>query len=280
MITLTPERSIAIQNSIGADIIMQLDDVVASTTTGPRVEEAMHRTVRWLDRCVEAHEKPNEQSVYPIVQGGLDPDLRRRCALDLVKRDCPGYAIGGLSGGEEKDCFWRMVKLSCDVLPPCKPRYVMGVGYAVDLLACAALGADMFDCVFPTRTARFGTALIHRYPGLLHLQKPAMADDFTPIDAECTCPICSLSSDVRCTRAYLRLLRSIRSSNAGRLLSLHNLHFQRQLMCDARLAILEHRFPQFLADYMFTYFAGCGSYPTWLVNALHSVHIELRPLST
>jgi len=150
---LTPERSIEIQNAIGADIIMQLDDVVSSTVSGPRVKEAMFRTTRWLDRCLKAHKKPESQNLFPIVQGGLDLELRRESAKQLMERDVAGFAIGGLSGGEEKDDFWKMVHLSTDLLPKEKPRYLMGVGFAADLVVCCALGVDMFDCVFPTRTA-------------------------------------------------------------------------------------------------------------------------------
>ncbi|KAB2609702.1 queuine tRNA-ribosyltransferase-like, partial [Pyrus ussuriensis x Pyrus communis] len=143
---LTPEESIQIQNRIGADIIMALDDVVKTTTTGPRVEEAMYRTIRWIDRCIEAHKRPTEQNLFGIVQGGLDPVL--------------SYAIGGLAGGESKDSFWRVVAQCTAALPEEKPRYVMGVGYPLDIVVCSALGADMYDCVYPTRTARFGTALV------------------------------------------------------------------------------------------------------------------------
>ncbi|XP_033103791.1 queuine tRNA-ribosyltransferase catalytic subunit 1-like [Anneissia japonica] len=150
---LTPEKSMEIQNSIGADIMMQLDDVVHVLTQGPRVEEAMHRSIRWLDRCVAAHKRPSEQALFAIVQGGLDADMRRQCATEMIKRDTPGFAIGGLSGGESKDEFWKMVTVSTDILPQNKPRYLMGVGYAVDLVVCCALGVDMYDCVFPTRTA-------------------------------------------------------------------------------------------------------------------------------
>jgi queuine tRNA-ribosyltransferase len=105
---LTPEKSIQVQNAIGADIIMQLDDVVSSLTTGDRVEEAMWRSIRWLDRCIKAHERPSEQNLFPIIQGGLNPELRKQCCAEMIKRDANGYAIGGLSGGEEKDTFWRM----------------------------------------------------------------------------------------------------------------------------------------------------------------------------
>lgn len=108
LMMLTPEHSMSLQNSIGADIMMQLDDVISSLTTGPRVEEAMWRSIRWLDRCIEAHKRPDDQNLFAIIQGGLDPELRRKCVDEMVKRDTPGYAVGGLSGGEEKDQFWRM----------------------------------------------------------------------------------------------------------------------------------------------------------------------------
>ncbi|OMH83623.1 Queuine tRNA-ribosyltransferase [Zancudomyces culisetae] len=150
---LTPEESIGLQNTIGADIMMQLDDVVSSLVEGPRVEEAMYRSIRWLDRSIKANKNPEKQNLFPIVQGGLDPELRKISAIELTKRDAPGYAIGGLSGGEKKDSFWRMVKLSAQTLPEAKPKYCMGVGYAEDLVVCSALGVDMYDCVFPTRTA-------------------------------------------------------------------------------------------------------------------------------
>lgn len=123
---LTPEESIKLQNVIGADIIMQLDDVVKTTTTGPRVEEAMNRTIRWIDRCLEANDRNEDQSIFPIVQGGLQPELRKECAEALTQRDVRGFAVGGLSGGESKDDFWRIVSLCTDNLPENKPRYLMG----------------------------------------------------------------------------------------------------------------------------------------------------------
>lgn len=224
----SPERSVEIQTAIGADIIMQLDDVVDATHPDPRrFEEARHRTVRWLDRCIEAHKRystviimhpfatqtfrvahtplsrPDRQSLFPIVQGGLDEEKRKDCAKELIKRDVPGFAIGGLSGGEEKSLFWRMVphgvacvlviRLSChcpacqvsvstDVLPRNKPRYLMGVGFAVDLVVCSALGVDMYDCVFPTRTARFKSALIGKAPGSINLKTQVFRTDFRPIE--------------------------------------------------------------------------------------------------
>ncbi|GBG75148.1 hypothetical protein CBR_g19661 [Chara braunii] len=162
---LTPEASIQIQNKIGADIIMALDDVVSSTVTGPRVEEAMHRTLRWIDRCIKGRD--GEDTFLGFV-------------WDLVE-----YAIGGVSGGEAKEAFWRVVEQCTAALPENKPRYVMGVGYPLDILVCSALGADMYDCVYPTRTARFGTALIPE--GVLKLKLAAMATDLRPIDPTCDC---------------------------------------------------------------------------------------------
>jgi tRNA-guanine family transglycosylase len=151
---LTPEHSISLQNSIGSDIMMQLDDVIVTTSPDEaRMREAMHRSVRWLDRCIAAHQKPETQNLFCIIQGGLNLDLRRECCKEMVARDTPGIAIGGLSGGEAKDAYCKVVDTCTGLLPEKKPRYVMGVGYPEDLVVSVALGADMFDCVWPTRTA-------------------------------------------------------------------------------------------------------------------------------
>ena len=185
---LTPEKSMEIQNDIGADIMMQLDDVVHTLTHRERIEEAMHRSIRWLDRCIVGHKRTADQNLFAIIQGGLEMDLRQICIEEMVKRDLPGYAIGGLSGGEDKDQFWRIVLHCTRLLPRDKPIYCMGVGYAIDLVVCVALGVDMFDCVFPTRTARFGTALT-KYGGI-HLKNKKYASDFTPIEPDCECLTC------------------------------------------------------------------------------------------
>ncbi|CAN6679007.1 unnamed protein product [Malus baccata var. baccata] len=214
---LTPEESIQIQNRIGADIIMALDDVVKTTTTGPRVEEAMYRTIRWIDRCIEAHKRPTEQNLFGIVQGGLDPVLRDICVKGLVNRNLPGYAIGGLAGGESKDSFWRVVAQCTAALPEEKPRYVMGVGYPLDIVVCSALGADMYDCVYPTRTARFGTALVPE--GVLKLKHKAMAEDTRPVDPTCDCMVCK-----NYTRAYIHCLVT-KDAMGSQLLSYHNLYY-------------------------------------------------------
>ncbi|KAM6111655.1 queuine tRNA-ribosyltransferase catalytic subunit 1 [Phoenicopterus ruber ruber] len=266
-ILLSPERSIEIQNALGADIVMQLDDVVSSTTTGPRVEEAMLRSVRWLDRCIAANRRPERQNLFAIVQGGLDPALRTRCLEEMTRRDVPGFAIGGLSGGEAKDQFWRMVKLSTDRLPRDKPRYLMGVGYATDLVVCVALGCDMFDCVFPTRTARFGSALVPW--GSLQLKNKQFAKDFRPIDENCGCPTCQ-----RHSRAYLHAL--LRSETAAlHHLTVHNVAYQLDLMGSIRESILARRFPAFVRRFLSTRYGARERVPAWAVEALAAAGIAL-----
>ncbi|KAK0454786.1 tRNA-guanine(15) transglycosylase-like protein [Armillaria borealis] len=272
---LTPEESISIQHSIGADIIMQLDDVVSSLTTGPRVEEAMGRSVRWLDRCIKHHEnsgKKSAQNLFAIVQGGLDPQLRDQCLDAMVdrKNDIAGYAIGGLSGGEEKDIFWRIIKQCADKLPEDRPRYSMGIDNDIalpDLLVCVALGVDMADCVFPTRTARFGVALTHAGPLNLKLSKHEA--DMKPIDESCPCPTCTDGT----SRAFLHHIVTHETA-AAHAVTIHNITFQAQVMGRARDAILSGTFPDYLRSFFAGYF-GDGGYPEWCVNALRSVGVDL-----
>ncbi|KAM9514233.1 queuine tRNA-ribosyltransferase catalytic subunit 1 isoform 1-T1 [Guaruba guarouba] len=264
-ILLTPEKSIEIQNALGADIVMQLDDVVSSTTTGPRVEEAMRRSVRWLDRCIAANRSPQRQNLFAIIQGGLDPELRMQCLEAMTLRDVRGFAIGGLSGGEDKGRFWRMVKLSTERLPRDKPRYLMGVGYATDLVVCVALGCDMFDCVFPTRTARFGSALVPG--GSLQLKNQRYAKDFRPIEEGCGCPTCQ-----RYSRAYLHAL--LRTEPAAlHHLTVHNIAYQLNLMASIRQSILEQRFPQFVRRFLSSRYGA--RIPTWVREALDAAGIPL-----
>lgn len=264
---LTPEKSISIQNDIGADVIMALDDVVPSTTVGPRVEEACHRTVRWIDRCITAHARPTEQNLFGIVQGGLDTGLREQCCRALVKRDLPGYAIGGLSGGEEKDLFWKAVSQCTNILPTDKPRYCMGVGYPEDLVVCVALGADMFDCVYPARTARFGTALVPS--GLLKIRHANMATDPRPIQEDCDCHTCRTYS-----RAYLHMLGPKDGSVGAQLLTLHNIAYLTRLMAKARQAIIDGKFEEFVQRFMLDLYPD-KKYPRWSSDALTSAGVTL-----
>ncbi|KAF8756894.1 Queuine tRNA-ribosyltransferase catalytic subunit [Rhizoctonia solani] len=251
---LTPEESMAIQHSIGADIMMQLDDVVSSLTTGARVEEAMWRSVRWLDRCIAVHNASGRadcQNLFAIIQGGLDHGLRDICLDEMIKRkdSIPGYAVGGLSGGEAKDVFWRIVAQCTAKLPLDRPRYCMGIGFAEDLMVCVALGVDMADCVFPTRTARFGVALTFNGPINLRLGKHASS--FVPIDDNCPCPTCASGT----TRAQLHHIVTYETAGAHSV-TLHNVAFQAQLMGRARDAILENRFPEYLKRFFYDYFGG------------------------
>ncbi|KAJ3322182.1 Queuine tRNA-ribosyltransferase catalytic subunit 1 [Boothiomyces sp. JEL0866] len=285
---LTPEHSMEIQNAIGADIMMQLDDVVSSLITGPRVEEAMWRSIRWLDRCFKAHSKPKEQNLFPIIQGGLDLRLRKICVEEMVKRDANGYAIGGLSGGESKDTFWRIVSACTDLLPNDKPRYCMGVGYSEDLVVCSALGVDMYDCVFPTRTARFGSALTRR--GAMKLKNQIYEMDHLPIEQDCSCYTCKTH-----TRSYLSRLLRQKETVGCHLISIHNIAYQMKLMRDIRSAIERDEFPEFVQQFMKKYYhdriggviedeenqndpgkaIGADGYPVWITNALASVGISL-----
>ncbi|RZF41101.1 hypothetical protein LSTR_LSTR002733 [Laodelphax striatellus] len=255
---LSPEESIHIQNAIGADIMMQLDDVVKTTTTGPRIN--------WVDRCIEAHQNPETQNIFPIVQGGLDNELRIKCIKALMERDVNGFAIGGLSGGEAKTSFWRIVNLCTDYLPKDNPRYLMGVGFASDLVVCVALGIDMFDCVFPTRTARFGCGLTES--GQINLKKQAYQCDYRPIEEHCDCSTCQ-----RYTRAYLHSIVTV-DTVACHLLTVHNISFQMRLMKSIQKSIEEDEFPEFVRDFMRKCFVN-KEYPEWIVEALSAVNIHL-----
>lgn len=265
---LTPEKSIQIQNAIGADIIMQLDDVVQTTSKDEeRLKEATYRTTRWLDRCLNAHANPEKQSIFPIVQGGLYEDLRKLSANLHLEKKVNGFAIGGLSGGEAKTNFWQMVHLSTKILPNEKPKYVMGVGFAVDLVICCALGADMFDCVFPTRTARFGCALISS--GQISLKQKKYKMDFEPIDKNCVCSTCKTYS-----RAYLHQIVNLEAVSCN-LLSVHNLTYQMQLMKGIRDSIKEGKFPEFVQNFMLNMYPN-KNYPAWVIDSLQSVNIKLN----
>ena len=246
---LTPEESIRTQHKIGSDIIMVLDDVVHSCTQDDaRFKLATERTVRWLDRCIKAHQEggkqdaalgfasgPEHQNIFAIVQGGLDVSaggLREQCLEAFAQRDnhLPGYAIGGLAGGESKEDFWRVVDLCCRRLPKNKPRYLMGVGYPLDIVVCTALGVDMFDCVYPTRTARFGTAFTRT--GLLKLKSAKFAKDMDPIDSSCPCHVCKgteLQGSGPYSRSSLHFMLK-QGSAGGNLLTHHNLTYMLTLV--------------------------------------------------
>ena len=274
---LTPEESMRVQNKIGSDIMMALDDVVSSVADDrARFEEATQRTLRWIDRCIAAHKRPQDQCLFGILQGGLDVSpggLRDQCLDGMLKRDAhlPGYAIGGLAGGESKDDFWRVVLHACRRLPKNKPRYLMGVGYPLDLVVCSALGVDMYDCVYPTRTARFGTALVPE--GTIKLRNRKHASDLSPVDPECECLACT-----RYTRSALHFLFKEGSTFAGQLLTIHNIAYMMRLVRGMRKAIREDRYPEFVRQFLRRQFPPDLEQvpPAWAIDALGAVGISVE----
>eukprot|EP00193_Tetraselmis_chui_P001457 CAMPEP_0177760360 /NCGR_PEP_ID=MMETSP0491_2-20121128/5227_1 /TAXON_ID=63592 /ORGANISM="Tetraselmis chuii, Strain PLY429" /LENGTH=398 /DNA_ID=CAMNT_0019276257 /DNA_START=220 /DNA_END=1416 /DNA_ORIENTATION=- len=265
---LTPEHSMGIQNKLGADIIMALDDVVPSTNpTYERFKEATYRTTRWIDRCIKAHKRPTEQSLFGIVQGGLDEELRKTSLKDLIERNLPGYAIGGLAGGEDKLEFIKVVNQCAPALPPGKPRYVMGIGYPLDVVLCSALGADMYDSVYPTRTARFGVALVDF--GTMKIKNAEYKNDMRSVDPDCTCQCCT-----KYTRAYLHTVAGRNLSTAGILLTMHNIAYMQRLTKRIRQAIMEQRFPDFVRHYVRMQYPK-GDEPEWVRLSMQMAGISM-----
>ena len=237
---LTPERSIAIQEALGADILMAFDECPPSTAPRAVVEQALVRTTGWLSRCAAAW-KHGPQALFGIVQGGLDLQLRQRHVQEVCAVDLPGYALGGYSVGEAPERMHASVAEVAPLLPQERPRYLMGVGTPVDLVRAVAAGMDMFDCVLPTRCARNG--LLFTSQGRLVIRNATYARDERPVDAACGCYVCRTHS-----RAYLRHLFATREVLALRLNTMHNLHHYLQLMRQAREAITADRFAAFAAD--------------------------------
>ncbi|KAI0393004.1 Queuine tRNA-ribosyltransferase [Xylariaceae sp. FL0594] len=282
---LTPEHSISLQNTIGSDIIMQLDDVLVTTSPdAKRMREAMERSVRWLDRCIAAHANPSTQNLFCIIQGGLDTAMREECCREMVARDTPGIAIGGLSGGEAKPDFCRVVATCTALLPELKPRYVMGIGYPEDLVVSVALGADMFDCVWPTRTARFGSAVTRK--GVLKIKNAEYANDFGPIEPGCGCLCCRPKSDddadgdgkggLGITRAFVHH-NVAKETVSAHLLTIHNVYYMLNLMREARDAIIADQYPAFLRRFFADLYPDNhkADYPKWAVDALRGVGVDL-----
>jgi len=237
---LTPERSIAIQESLGADILMAFDECPPSTAERPVVERALERTTAWLRRC-EAAWSRGPTALFGIIQGGLDLGLRRRHVEEVCAVELPGYALGGYSVGEAPERMHASVGEVVPLLPRERPRYLMGVGTPVDLVHAMGAGVDMFDCVLPTRCARNG--LLFTSEGRLVIRNAEYARDERPVDATCRCYTCSTHS-----RAYLRHLFATREVLAMRLNTLHNLHHYLELMRRAREAIVADRFRELAAD--------------------------------
>lgn len=236
---LSPEISMAIQENLGADIIMAFDE--CSDPTTPEISRAaMERTHAWLLRCMAAKKRP-DQALFGIVQGGVDPQLREESAQFVGALGLPGSAIGGLSVGESKHDMFQTLEIVDEILPVDKPRYLMGVGTTQDLIEGVKRGVDIFDCVLPTRLARHNTAMT-RY-SRLNLQNALYTQDPNPIDPECKCYTCQ-----HFTRAYLRHLINAKEMLAATLLSIHNLHTLINLAREMRSAIIAGTFEQYAED--------------------------------
>ncbi len=243
---LSPERSIEIQENLGSDFVMQFDHVVALPNKTEVIADAMWRSVRWAERCLKASRR-DDQMLLGIVQGGLDPQLRRESAAALVALDFPGFAIGGLSVGEEPMEMYQTLDVTVPHLPRERPRYLMGVGRPEDLVECIARGIDMFDCVMPTRNGRNALAFTDRGP--VRLRNAAHERDQNPLEPGCPCPACQHS------RGYLRHLFQAREMLGPILTSIHNLTYYQRLMAEAREAIVADAFDEFRREKL----AGWGT---------------------
>jgi len=236
----TPERVMEIEQNLGADIAMVLDECAPPDDYKYNIA-ALRRTHAWAERCKAAHHRP-DQALFGIVQGGIFPDLREQSARFLADLDFPGYAIGGLSVGETKVQMLDTLDVTAPMLPEDKPRYLMGVGTPEDLVEGVARGIDIFDCVLPTRVARNGQALLRT--GKFNLRNARFRDDPAPLDPTCTCYTCTHFS-----RAYLRHLVVAKEILSATLLSIHNLHTMLTLIKEIRAAVLEGRFEAYRAAF-------------------------------
>lgn len=242
---LSPEKSIEIQNKLGADIIMSFDECPPYPSTKEYMIDSVERTLRWAKRGKDAHNN-DKQALFGIVQGGDFKEIREHSAKELVKMNFDGYSIGGTSVGEDKETMYRMIDHCIHILPEDKPRYLMGVGSYDSILEGVLRGIDMFDCVLPTRLARHGALMTSE--GRLNIRDKKNEYDLNPIDKECDCYTCKNYS-----RSYLRHLYKADEGFGKRLLSIHNIRFLVKLMEDIRSAIKEDRFLDFKEEFFKKY---------------------------
>lgn len=242
---LSPEVATKVQMNLGADIIMAFDECVPYPADHDYARKSTERTTRWAKRCKDTLIR-EDQALFGIVQGGMYKDLRTMSVRDLVDLDFPGYAVGGLSVGEPKDLMYEILEHTVCQLPKEKPRYLMGVGTPDCLVEGVMHGIDMFDCVFPTRVARNGTAMT--WNGRLVAKNAEYARDFRPIDSECGCYACQNFS-----RAYIRHLLKTDEIFGLRLMTIHNLYFLLDFMRKMRQAIIEDRFTEFRSNFLANY---------------------------
>ncbi|SBT70423.1 queuine tRNA-ribosyltransferase, putative [Plasmodium malariae] len=254
-ILLSPELSIKLQNHIGSDIIMALDDVRSATEMDiNKIEEATCRTNRWLKRCIDSHKRKEEQTLFGIIQGGLHMSLRNKSMEFIIKQKLNGYAVGGLCGGEKKKKFIEIINhcsneknKKYNYLPVNKCRYIMGIGYIIDILFCSLFGYDMYDCVYPSRTARFNTAL--SFDGTIKLKLSKYKYDFTPIVKHCSCYVCK-----NYTKSSIHLLISKKNPIVNILLTIHNLYFTLHFCYLMRVSIFVDKIDQFVTTVLYNNF--------------------------
>ncbi len=239
---INPEISMEIQNALGADIIMAFDECPPYPSTHEYAKKSMDMTHAWLERCFAAHQRKDEQALFPIVQGSTFEDLRSASAEFVTQFDAHGFAIGGVSVGESKDWVDKVVEFTAPLLPVDKPRYLMGVGTPEDLLDSIARGIDMFDCVNPTRVARHGA--FFRSTGRRNIKNAEFEENFGPLEEGCQCYTCQHHHI-----AYVRHLMKIKEASGATLLSIHNIHFLIDLVVQARQAILAGTFHSFYNTY-------------------------------
>jgi queuine tRNA-ribosyltransferase len=249
LVELTPERAVAIQENLASDIAMCLDECPPFGTEPDYLHEAVRRTIHWAQRCRARHRRDG-QALFGIIQGGTDLELRKTCAAALVELDFAGYALGGFSVGETPEQMAAVLPSSTALLPPDRPRYLMGVGRPQDILQAVASGIDMFDCVLPTRNGRNASAFT--VDGSLRLRNARFKRDPEPIESGCSCYTCRHFS-----RAYLHHLFLADEMLGPTLLSLHNVAFYCRLMAEIRQAIRARRF----AEYQVVRLARWGTSP-------------------
>lgn len=240
-----PEKSMEIQNALGADIIMAFDECAPYPCSYEEASRAVDRTTRWAIRCKEAHGR-QDQALFGIIQGNVYKDLRLKSAEEILALDFPGYGIGGLSVGEPKPLMYEMLDVLMPVMPKDKPRYLMGVGSPDCLVEGVIRGVDMFDCVLPTRIARNGTAMTSQ--GRVVVRNAVYQRDFSPLDPECDCYTCQ-----NFTKAYIRHLVKAQEILASILVTIHNLRFLTRLMEKVKEAIWEDRLLEFKKEFFIKY---------------------------
>lgn len=244
-VLLTPETSIGIQQNLGSDIMMAFDECIPYPATRQYVKTSIDRTHRWLDRCINAWTNP-KQALFGIIQGSEFDDYRKECLEELVARDLPGYAIGGVSVGEGPDVMEKVVKYTAPLMPKDKPRYVMGVGNPEDLFMLWEHGVDMSDCIIPTKFARGGTLFTNR--GKIRIKHRNYRRDFYPVEPNCSCYGCQ-----NLTRSYIKHLFDSNEILGAILATAHNIAFYKSLADRAREAILQDRYLDFKKEFLEQY---------------------------